>query len=310
MLNYLLVRGAHSAVALLLVVTAVFFATRLTGDPARIYAGDSDDPTLYERIQQDLDLDRPIPIQYVSYVGDLATGDLGYSWVQRRAVTEVIWSRLPATLQLALASFVVASVLGLTLGTVAALTQNRWPDRLVGIVAVFFQAVPNFWLGLIFILLFAVNLGWLPAGGYGGGSPRFWVLPALTLSLSALAGITRITRSATLDVLHEDYVRTASAKGLPYRAVVLRHIMRNAMVPVVTLMGLQLAHLLQGAVVTEQVFTWPGIGQLAVVSIEQRDFPVVQGIVLLGAATFILINLLVDLSYSLLDPRIRSMRHG
>jgi peptide/nickel transport system permease protein len=308
MTRYLLPRLGHSVLALLIVVTLVFFAARLTGDPARVYAGDSSDPAVYEQLREELRLDQPLVVQYATYLANLSVGDLGESWTNHRPVTDVIIQRLPATIRLALASFVVASSLGILLGTVAALTQHRWPDRLVGVVAVFFQAVPNFWLGLIFILVLAVRFDWLPAGGYGGGNPLYMVLPVMTLSLSSLAGITRLTRSATLDVMHEDYVRTATAKGLQRLTVVRRHVLRNALVPVITLMGLQLANLLQGAVVTEQVFTWPGVGQLAVQSITQRDFPVVQGIVLMGASVFIVINLVVDLSYGVIDPRIR-LRH-
>lgn len=303
MTRYLVVRLTHSLIALLIVATLVFIGVRLTGDPARVYVGDSPDPDLYERVQSDLGLDRPLVVQYGLYLRDAATGDFGTSWQQRKPVIEVIQGRLGATLQLAFLSFGIAGAVGMSLGTLAAVYHRTVVDRVVSAIAVFGQATPNFWLGLMLILLFAIQFDVLPAGGRGGWTHL--VLPAITLSGFSLAAIARLTRSAVLEVLQNDYVRTARAKGLREGLVIRRHVLGNAMIPVVTLMGLQLAQLLQGAVVTEQVFSWPGIGQLAVTSVSGRDFPVVQGIVLGGAAVFLFLNLVVDLSYGWLDPRIR-----
>lgn len=303
MSRYLLGRLAQTALSLLGILTVVFVVVRLSGDPAALYAAESSREEDYARVREELQLDKPIPQQYLSYLLSAVTGDLGDSWRFRQPALEVVLERVPETLKLASLAFALACLLGLPLGITAATYQGRAPDRAARLLALFGQAMPTFWLGIMLILLFSVRLGWLPSGGSGGLDHM--ILPAVTLSTFSLAAITRITRSALLDTQRQDYVRTARAKGLSEPSVLMRHSLRNAWIPVLTLMGLQFAALLQGSVVTEQVFSWPGMGSLAVSSIEFRDFPVVQAVVLVGAFFYLLVNLLVDLAYGVVDPRVR-----
>jgi peptide/nickel transport system permease protein len=250
-----------------------------------------------------LGLDRPLAAQYLGYLGDLLRFDLGTSIHQRAPVADLLRERLPATGWLALVTLCITVVLALPLGIVAAIRRNTAWDRAAMTVSLLGVSVPNFWLGPLLILVFALWLGWLPVSGQGG--PASVILPALTLGTGLVAVLSRMVRGSLLEVLHEDYLRTARAKGLGPVRVILNHALRNALLPVITLLGLQLGALLAGAVITETVFSWPGIGLLTIESIQARDYPVVQACVLLISLTYVFVNLLTDLAYAWIDPRIR-----
>lgn len=256
----------------------------------------------YEAIRHQLGLDRPLYVQFGAFVWNALHGDLGRSFRSNQTVAEMIGSVFPNTLRLALLSLGISCALGLALGTLAAVRHNTWIDSATMALALFGIAMPNFWFGLVLITIFSLMLGWLPATGAGGWNAI--ILPALALGLRSAAVIARLTRASLLEVLGEGYLATARAKGLPERVVVLRHGLRNALIPVVTIAGLQFGDLLAGAVVIEVVFARPGIGSLAVKAIENKDFPVVQGTVLVVAAAYVLTNLLTDMTYAMLDPRI------
>ncbi len=292
------------AVPTLVGVTLVVFALiRLVpGDPARLVLGLQASEEEVQRLRVQLGLDQPLPMQYARFLARLLQGDLGRSVVTGEPVLREIGARLPATVQLAVTSTVVATLAGVAAGVVSATRQSSWWDYAVMTVALFGISLPVFWLGLMLMLLFSVHLRWLPAGGYG--TPAHLVLPTVTLAAFSVAIIARMTRSSLLEVLHQDYVRTAWAKGLSSRAVVLRHALKNALIPVVTVIGLQFGGLLGGAILTETVFAWPGMGRLLVGAIVARDYPVVQGTVLVFAALFTLVNLAVDVLYAYVDPRI------
>jgi peptide/nickel transport system permease protein len=292
------------AVPTLVGVTVVVFALiRLVpGDPARLVLGLQASEEEVQRLRVQLGLDQPLPVQYARFLARLLQGDLGRSVVTGEPVLREIGARLPATVQLAVTSTVVATLAGVAAGVVSATRQYSWWDYAVMTVALFGISLPVFWLGLMLMLLFSVHLRWLPAGGYG--TPAHLVLPTVTLAAFSVAIIARMTRSSLLEVLHQDYVRTAWAKGLSSRAVVLRHALKNALIPVVTVIGLQFGGLLGGAILTETVFAWPGMGRLLVGAIVARDYPVVQGTVLVFAALFTLVNLAVDVLYAYVDPRI------
>jgi ABC-type dipeptide/oligopeptide/nickel transport system permease component len=289
---------------LLGVSVVVFVAIRLIpGDPAQIMAGQAATEEVVREIRASLGLDRPLPVQYLYFLRNVLRGDLGRSLFNGAPVLEELGQRFPRTVRLALASMAVASLIGIPAGIVAATRRLTWVDTLVMLVALAGVSMPVFWLGLNLILVFSVRLQWLPAFGYE--TWRHLVLPAITLGTASAAVVARMTRSAMLEVLGQDYIRTARAKGLSERAVVNRHALRNALIPVVTILGLQLGTLLSGAVLTETVFAWPGIGRLLVDAVLARDYPIIQGTTLLIAATFVGLNLAVDLLYGLLDPRIR-----
>ena len=256
-----------------------------------------------ETLRQTYGLDRPLPVQYVDYLAGLLRGDLGQSVRTQQPVAREIMTRFPATLQLSLSALALAAFLGVTLGVLAAARKNGPVDFLAMIVALAGVSIPVFWSGLILMNIFALNLGWLPASGYGGW--QHLVLPAVTVGFASAAFIARITRSSVLEVLTHDYIQTARAKGLTPRTVYLKHALRNALLPVVTVVGLQFGNLLGGAVLTETVFAWPGIGRMLVDAIHARDLPLIQGTVLFIATLFIGVNLLVDLSYAWINPRIR-----
>ena len=304
MLQYTLRRVLIAIPSVLGVMIIVFAMVRLApGDPAQLLAGEFADAETIELIRERFGLNRPVPEQFLRFVGGVVQGDLGRSTRSNREVTADLAVYFPNTIELALGAIFVAVVLGIPLGIIAALRPNTPVDLLVMLGALLGVSMPVFWFGLLAILIFSVELGWFPVAGRG--TLRHLVLPAITLSASSLAIIARMTRSSMLEVLGLDYIRTARAKGLFGRGVVLKHALRNALVPVVTVVGLQFGSLLAGAVITETVFTWPGIGSLLVQSILARDYPVVQGAVLLIAVSFILVNLIVDLVYGYIDPRIR-----
>ena len=304
MARYLLKRVLLALPVLLGVSIVVFTMIRLIpGDPAQLMAGQAATQEIITEIRRDLGLDRPIVVQYAYFLRNAIRGDLGHSLFNRAPVTEELALRFPRTLRLGLASMLVAAAIGVPAGIISATRHLSWVDSLVMVVALAGVSMPVFWLGLNLILIFAVRLQWLPAIGHE--SWAHLILPAVTLGAASAAIIARMTRSAMLEVLRQDYVRTARAKGVAEPTVIGRHALRNALIPVVTVAGLQLGTLLGGAVLTESVFAWPGVGRLLVDAVLARDYPIIQGTVLLIATTFVLLNVLVDLLYAVLDPRIR-----
>jgi len=301
---YLLKRVILALPVLLGVSIVVFTMIRLIpGDPAQLMAGQAATQEIITEIRRDLGLDRPIIVQYAYFLRNAVRGDLGRSLFNRAPVTEELALRFPRTVRLGLASMLVAAAIGVPAGIISATRHLSWVDSLVMVVALAGVSMPVFWLGLNLILIFAVRLQWLPAIGHE--SWAHLILPAVTLGAASAAIIARMTRSAMLEVLRQDYVRTARAKGVAEPTVIGRHALRNALIPVVTVAGLQLGTLLGGAVLTESVFAWPGVGRLLVDAVLARDYPIIQGTVLLIATTFVLLNVLVDLLYAVLDPRIR-----
>jgi len=298
------IRRLLLAVPVLIGVSILVFAIIrfIPGDPARAIAGVHASPEYIEQVRRDLLLDEGLHVQYYVYLTNLLQGDMGRSTFTGRPVTVELAERFPNTLLLASTAMVIAIIIGMSAGIVSATKRYSLFDNASMLAALFGVAAPVFWLGIMFQLLFSVNLGWFPSGGIG--TWRHLVLPALTLGLATTALIARITRSSMLDVLGQDYITTARSKGLVEKVVVYKHALKNALIPVVTVMGLQFGTLLGGAVLTETVFSWPGVGRLMVDSILARDYPVVQGAVLILALFFVLINLVVDVIYAFLDPRI------
>ncbi|MCZ2839872.1 ABC transporter permease [Modestobacter sp. VKM Ac-2985] len=293
-----------SLITLFGVSVLIFLMLRvLPGDPARVLAGLNASEDQVARLRAELGLDDSLLLQYWSFITGVLTGDLGTSARTSAPVATEIGVRLPATLILAIVATIIGTIAGVTAGVVAAVRRNSMVDHVISSVAMMGVSMPVYWLGLLLILLFAVTLGWLPAAG--SGEPLSIVLPAVTLAAFSTALISRMTRASMLEVLGQDYVRTAEAKGAPPITVILRHGLRNAFIPILTVISLQFGALLGGAVLTETVFGWPGIGRLLVDSIGARDFAVVQGIVLVYAAAFILLNVIVDVLYVVVDPRIR-----
>jgi peptide/nickel transport system permease protein len=304
MIAYIIKRLAIASVTLFGVSIIVFGLVQLLpGDPARTIAGLLASPAEVERIRTSMGLDQPLHVQYWTFVSDAVRGDLGVSARTRRPVTGEIGARLPRTIELAVVATVIGTTLGILAGVVSARRRGRWPDSVVSIASVAGISMPVYWSGLLLILIFAVNLGWFPAAG--ADRPTSIVLPGVTLGLFSIALVARMTRSSMLEVLEQDYVRTARAKGVRERWVVYQHALRNAFIPVLTIIGIQFGSLLGGAVLTEYVFAWPGIGRLLVDSIFARDFPVVQGIILVFALMFIIVNLITDLLYSYVNPKIQ-----
>ena len=282
----------------------VFLLVHLVpGDPVRVMMQDVGSPEQVERVRRQLGLDRPLYEQYLSFVARAARGDLGRSIHTRRPVAQEIAFRIPYTVRMAIAAMLVAIVMGIGLGAIAALHHQSILDYGTMIVALAGVSLPSFWFGLVLILVFSLHLKWLPPTG--ADSLLHLILPAITLGSGAAAIIARLTRSSMLEVLRQDYVRTARAKGVDDRCLVYRHALKNAMIPVASIVGLQFAGLLGGAVIVETVFGWPGIGRLAVDAIFNRDIPVIQAVVLVAAVIFVFVNLLVDVLYGVLDPRIR-----
>ncbi|MEZ5065512.1 MAG: ABC transporter permease [bacterium] len=291
----------------LLGVAAVAFVLSylLPGDPARALAGERYREEDLARIRHELKLDRPLPVQFGSFVGRLVRGDLGTSFATGRPVAQELAERFPRTLLLATASMGLATFLGIALGVAAARARGRFADRLSMLLALGGISTPVFVSAILLLWLFALRLRWVPPSGYVDLDPRTLILPAVTLGVRSAAVIARMTRASLLDVLGADYVRTSRAKGLREGAVVGRHALRNALVPVITLIGLDFGSYLSGSVLTESIFAWPGVGQYALQAILRRDFPAIQGTVLFLSVVFVLANLAVDLAYGWLDPRIR-----
>ncbi len=305
MSRFLLGRLAATIPVLLGVWFLVFMMLHLVpGDPVKIMLADfQTSPQQIELLRSQLHLNDPLPKQFARFVANAARGDFGLSIRSKRPVRTEIAENLGATLQLAIAALLIAIVVGVTLGMIAAIHQNGWLDFGPMLVALCGVSMPSFWLGLLLIFFFSLRLGWFPATG--GGDLKHLILPALTLGLSASAIIARLTRSSMLEVLRQEYMTTARAKGLRETRVVIRHGFKNALIPVVTIFGLQFGSLMAGTVIVETVFARPGIGRLIVTAILAKDFPMVQGIVLLIATTYVIVNLIVDISYGILDPRIR-----
>jgi peptide/nickel transport system permease protein len=297
-------RVLRGVFTLWLVVSVVFFALRLSGDPATLLLSDSATADDIARLREQLGLNQPLPAQYTTFFSKiLLEGDFGQSIQRRQPAGEVVWERVPATVRLALAAFALSVLVGVPAGIVAAVRRNTVFDRIAMFGALLGQVTPNFFLGIVLVLVVGLWLRLLPTSG--DATWQHLILPAVTLSAYGIASMARLTRSALLDVIRKDYMRTAYAKGLTERAAISRHALRNAAIPVVTVMGIQLGHLLGGAVATEIVFAWPGVGRLAVQSIFLRDYPVVQAVVLVIAAVYVAINLIVDVAYGWLDPKIR-----
>lgn len=304
MLNYVLKRLLGLIPTLLIVAVLVFlFVHLLPGDPARLIAGPEADAQVIALVRQQLGLDQPLHVQFWRYITHVLQGDFGTSMVSRRPVSEEIASRFLPTLWLMITSMIWAVLFGMAIGIAAAVWRNRWPDRLGMTLAVTGISFPAFALGMLLMQIFSVDLGWLPT--VGADSWQHYILPSLTLGAAVASVMARFTRSSFVDVLSEDYMRTARAKGVSETWVVLKHGLRNAMIPVVTMMGLQFGFLLGGSIVVEKVFNWPGLGRLLVDSVDMRDYPVIQAEVLLFSLEFILINLVVDVLYAAINPAIR-----
>lgn len=303
MKKYLGVRILEALLSVFGVFTIVFFVSRLGGDPALLLLPIGASDAQLAEFRRAAGLDLPLMVQYFRFLSAAVTGNFGQSLQQLQPAVNIILERMPATVQLAATGLLLGIILGGTTGFIAAKCKGTIAETAAMILALLGQATPTFWLGLMLIMVFSVHLGWLPTGGRGGISHL--VLPALTLATFTAASIARLLRSRMIDIMREDYVRTAWAKGLKPRTVFLRHIVRNALIPVVTMIGLLAGELLGGAVIVETIFAWPGVGRVIIQAIQTNDFPVVQAGVTMIALTYVVINLLVDLTYGALDPRIR-----
>ena len=312
MTEFLIQRGLISLVTLFLITVIVFAGVRMIpGDPARVMAGTEADAAGLEEIRQKYGLRDPVPVQYLKWAGRALRGDLGESIRTKEPVLRLIRQKLPITLQLALYSLVIALLIAVPAGVLAAVRRNTVWDYLASGVSLCGVSIPNFWLGIMLILFLSVRLQWLPASGFVSpfedlrGNTQRLLMPAFVLGAALAAVLMRQTRNSMIEVLSTDYIRTAYAKGLRTGLVVFRHAIRNGLIPVITIFGLQLGALIGGAVVTEQIFVVPGFGRLILEGVFTRDYPIVQGVVLITASAYVLVNLLVDVSYSLLNPRIR-----
>lgn len=316
MTSYVIKRLIQSGIVVIFVTTIVFLGMRLLpGDPILIYLSQQKSKTLtpeqIELAREEFGLNKPIVLQYVNWMGDLLQGDLGKSIVQGKKVTEVIGSRIPVTLYLGAIAFILGNTLGIIGGLICALKRGKVIDLIVTLFANFGITVPVFWLGILLLYVFSLKLGWLPTHGFVSPFDNPWlsikqtILPTVCLSIFSLAALTRQTRSIMLEVIRQDYVRTAWAKGLTERVVIMRHVIKNGMIPLITLIGIQLSYILGGSVITETVFNISGMGRLAVSSVQSLDYPVIQGIVVISAVMITLTNLVVDISYGWLDPRVR-----
>lgn len=312
MQKYVVQRLVELVPVLFFLSIVVFAVVRLIpGDPASIRLGTDSRPEALAEIRAEMGLDKPLPVQYGVWLRDVTRGDLGKSWVSKQSVLGLIRLKLPATVMLTVAALTIALLIAIPAGIVAGAQPHSWLGMAVSTTSLLGLAIPSFWLGLMLQLLFAVRLGWLPPSGYVEPSTdpatalKHLILPSVTLGVALAAPLSRFMRSGMLDVLGSDYIRTARAKGLTERAVIVRHAIRNALLVVVTVLGLQFGALLGGAIVIERVFNWPGIGLLALTAINQRDYGIIQGVVLLAAVVLVTVNLLVDLLYAAIDPRIR-----
>ncbi len=303
MAKFIIRRLIQAIFVLIGVSFVVFILLFLKGDPVSAMLPQDATKEQIDKLRQDFGFNDPLPIQYIRFLSKAVTGDLGNSLFENRPATNVVVERLPATIQLAVAAFVVSLLIAFPIGIISAAKRNSIFDRIGMLFALIGQSVPVFWLGILMILVFAVNLQWFPTSGYGEFNNI--IMPAVALGLFTTARTTRLVRSTMIEILGQEYIRTARAKGLRQLTLLRRHALKNALIPIVTVLGLDFATLLGGAVITETIFAWPGIGQLAIQSIGRRDYPVVQGVVLIVAFGYVLINLLVDLLYLYLNPRVR-----
>jgi len=313
--RFILGRLAQAVPVVFLSTVAVFLLLHLLpGDPALMLAGPEAPPQAIAAIRQEMGLDEPLPVQYVTWLGHVLRGDLGKSAASKLPIAQLIGQRAPATMELALTAELLTISIALPLGVAAAVNQRKRADWGISSVVSLGLAVPNFWLGILLIILFAIVLGWLPPGGRGDFTRdpttalKFLALPAFTLALPAAMNLSRLTKASVLEILYEDHVRTARAKGVPNDGVVWRHVVRNALVPVVTAIGLEFGRLLGGSIIVESVFAWPGLGTLMLSSIGNRDYGIVQAGLLLLVGIFIVVNMATDIAYGFLDPRIRFAR--
>ena len=307
MLRYIFKRILMMIPVLLGVLFLVFTMNEISpGDPAAMIAGDAASVEVVEQIREDLGLNKPLPVRFFNYTKNLVLhGDLGTSYKTKRPVLDEVMDRLPTTILLSLASAAFAVLLSIPIGIISAIKQNTWIDNLLMVLALIGVAMPAFWQGLMTIILFSVKLGWFPSSGFT--TPAHWFMPVLTIGTGAMASLVRITRSSMLEVIRQDYIRTARAKGQTERKVIISHALRNSMIPIITAIAIQLGSMLGGAIVTETVFAIPGIGMLMIQSIKARDYPTIQGAVVVIAVMFSLLNLVVDIIYTFVDPRLKSI---
>ena len=307
MLKYIFKRILMMIPVLLGVLFLVFTMNEISpGDPAAMIAGDAASVEVVELIREDLGLNKPLPVRFFNYTKNLVLhGDLGTSYKTKRPVLDEVMDRLPTTILLSLTSAAFAVFLSIPIGIISAIKQNTWIDNLLMVLALIGVAMPAFWQGLMTIILFSVKLGWFPS--YGFTTPAHWFMPVLTIGTGAMASLVRITRSSMLEVIRQDYIRTARAKGQTERKVIISHALRNSMIPIITAIAIQLGSMLGGAIVTETVFAIPGIGMLMIQSIKARDYPTIQGAVVVIAVMFSLLNLVVDIIYTFVDPRLKSI---
>jgi peptide/nickel transport system permease protein len=304
MVRHLLERFLLTLPALWLVLTLVFLMIHIVpGDPVEQMLGEGAAPGEVAQLRHTLHLDKPLLVQYGDYLKQLAHADLGQSFKFQAPVRRIIFERYPSTLQLAFFALLICAAIAIPAGVLAAYRRGHVPDRAVGVFTLFGLAFPNFALGPVLILVFSIGLGLLPVSGRGG--PLSYILPAATLGAALAAILTRMVRSSMLEELGSDYVRTARAKGLPMRTVLFRHAFRNALIPIITILGLQFGTLLAGTIVTETIFSWPGIGRLTVQAISARDYPLLQGCILVIAVSYVFVNLVTDMLYAVVDPRVR-----
>jgi ABC-type dipeptide/oligopeptide/nickel transport system permease component len=304
MFRYLSLRLLLALPALWLILTMVFLLAHIVpGDPVAQMLGEGARAEDLQQLHHALGLDLPLPVQYGEYLAGVVRGNLGESFRFQQPVLRVVASHYPATLELAIFALLVCAAIGIPAGMWAAERRGRPADRAIGVFTLFGLSVPNFALGPVLILIFSVILGWLPVSGRGG--PSHLILPAITLGAALAAILTRMVRTSVIEELSSDYVRTARAKGLSNGAVLFRHAFRNALIPILTILGLQFGTLLAGTIVTETIFSWPGVGRLAVQAIQSRDYPLLQGCILLIAVSYVFVNLLTDMVYALVDPRVR-----
>lgn len=303
--RYIGLRAGQSLIALLGVTTAVFFVLRMTGDPAQLLAPQGASALDISNLRAQLGLDKPVFEQYLLFLQGLLHGDLGFSYVQHQSALVLISERLPYTMYLAAWALMISAVFGVGAGMIMALYRGRLGERLLMPLVLMGQAMPAFWTGIILILVFSVGLHVLPSSGYSGVNSL--IMPAITLASLSAATIARVTRSAVLEQLSKDYVRTARAKGAGTARLIGVHLLRNVSIPIITVLALETANLLGGAVITEMIFAWPGVGQLTIQSVSSRDFPVVQAVVILATTTYIVINFAADVLYGFIDPRVSAM---
>ena len=306
MFSYIIRKILYAVPVVWGVITVVFILINVVpGDPAMIMMGQRGDEETLAKIRADMGLDLPLHEQYTRFLGQFIRGDLGTSCRTNEKVTDALAGHFNATAKLALGALALGTILGVSMGVISAVKQYSFFDYSAMFIAIAGVSAPVFWVGLLLLMVFAYSLGWIPGAGYGDGSFQYLILPMITLGVRPAALTARLTRSCMLEVLNQDYIRTAFAKGLPGRIVVVKHALKNAMIPVITILGTQISELLSGAVLTETIFAWPGIGRLSVDSLLARDLPMIRGTVIFMAVIFLVANLLVDISYGFFDPRIR-----